>query len=220
MLSKVPASKVKKREVDTFDTRNTMKRLLFAILILANTTCPMETVKASSWSWKSIVSALTNTVREKPALIGVGAVALAAAAYGVYSFCKTKKPEMPRPNPQHLHPGQEYQPVTDTLNDISLDHQNEFKSFLMQLKKATESDLFRLECMLKEHMLGSVSFDCLHVWDMHKELAAALPFRTIKDYTVFVRGFSTAPLTTEKDVQQAYANVKSLQEAVEAFIKS
>jgi hypothetical protein len=197
-----------------------MKRLLFAILILANTTCPMETAKASSWSWKSIVSAFSNTVREKPALIGLGAVALAAAAYSVYSFCKTQKPEMERPRPQHLHSDQEYKPVTDTLSKISPDQQKQLKPFLQMLKKAAESDLFRLECMLKENMIGSVSFDCLYVWDMHKELAAALPLRTIKDYTVFVRGFSTEPLTTEKDVQQAYANVKSLQEAVEAFMKN
>jgi hypothetical protein len=197
-----------------------MKKTLLLFLVCATPALSMNRQVGLSWSWKSIVSALSNTVREKPALIGLGAVALAAAAYSVYSFCKTQKPEMERPRPQHLHSDQEYKPVTDTLSKISPDQQKQLKPFLQMLKKAAESDLFRLECMLKENMIGSVSFDCLHVWDMHKELAAALPLRTIKDYTVFVRGFSTEPLTTEKDVQQAYANVKSLQEAVEAFMKN
>ncbi len=197
-----------------------MRKVLLATLILANSTFPMETLKGSSWSWKSIVSTLNNSVREKPVLIGGGAVALAAIAYGAYSFYKSKKPKMERPRPHHLYPGTEYQPVTDTISTISPDLKEQLKPFLQMLKKAAENDLFRLECMLKDKMLGSVSFDCLYVWDMHKELAAALPMRTIKDYTVFVRGFATAPLTTEKDVQQAHANVKSFQEAVDAFIKN
>lgn len=199
-----------------------MKRILFFIftLALATPVIPMETAVAASWSWKSIVSSLTNTVREKPALIGVGAVALAAAAFGVYSFYKPKKPEMQRPRPHHLHPDEEYQPVTDTLKNISLNQQIKYRNFLQMLKKAAESDLRRLDCMLKGNMAGYFSFDCLFVWDMHKELAQALPLRTIKDYTVFVRGFTKTALTTEQDVQQAHANVKALQEAVEAFINN
>lgn len=198
-----------------------MKRMFLILsLLIALPAFPMQTAVASSWSWNSLVSSLTNMVREKPALFGLGAVALAASAFGVYNVCKAKKPEMQKPRPHHLYPDQEYQAVTDTLKNISPNQQIIYRKFLLMLQKAAESDLFRLECMLKENMIGSVSFDCLHVWDMHTELATALPLRTIKDYTIFVRGFSNTPLITNMAVQQAHANVKTLQEAVEAFMKN
>ena len=198
-----------------------MKRILLILsLLIAMPVFGMQTAHASVWSWSSLISRMTNAVSQKPALVGLGALAVAAATYGIYSFYK-KQPQVqlqaPRPKLELLYLGQDYKPAQETLKNISPHLQKNYKDFLVLLKKATESDLKRFDAMVEKNMIGAVSFDCLHVWDMSPDIAQQAPLRTIKDYVHFVKVFAKDQLL-EKDMRQAQANLKSLQEAVERFL--
>lgn len=198
-----------------------MKRI-FLILsaLIALPVSSLQPAIASSWSWKNLASTVNSALGQKTVLIGLGAAALAGVVgYNAYRANETNKPKLPlqMPNPTIQSLYGMYIPALNFLQ-ITENQKKAFKTILLMLKKAAEMDMGRLSLMLSKNMHGSVSFDCLHVWNAHQELAQTLPL--IQQYTFNIKQFSDVALTTQQDVQHAYAHVKSLHRAVEKLIQN
>ena len=179
-------------------------------------------IMGAPWSWKNFISNSTTSIitniHERPALWVAGTAAAVAATFGLYSYFKTNKqrPIINIPS-ANLAPISE-QNKQDANKPVLSNKRLELKDFLTMLRNAAERDLFRLDCILKENMTGSIDFDCVAIWEKYPEFAAKL--QAIEHSIGFVRGFNKSPLTTKKDVLQTHANLRAFQKEVEIGLQS
>ncbi|CAN5132946.1 hypothetical protein BH09DEP1_BH09DEP1_4810 [soil metagenome] len=205
-----------------------MKKILLLALALTSPIVSMDTPVAHQWSWKGLVSNLTDTASVKPQWLGLGAAGLAVAAYGVYHLCKTKAQ---KPNLQKVTVHATYEPLLSPVMYAFANHKKKLISYASMLKKSIERDLHRLETMMKDNTVGDIAFDCVSVWNMHTELSNQLPltvtriYNRINRFSLFtfshpnIESLKYIPLFTQRDVKQVHQDLKSLHRELEEWMK-
>lgn len=89
------------------------------------------------------------------------------------------------------------------------------KQFLVELQKAVEADLFRVECLMSERkpITGLESFKQVTSTNHVAELHAGL--KKVKDAFLFVAGFEVNPPQTMNEMHRLHNNLKLMQQSIQ-----
>lgn len=86
------------------------------------------------------------------------------------------------------------------------------QKFLNMLTKAIESDIFRLDCALREKMAAHMKFDVVHVWE-NATANADEHYSELYNHVRVVKNFETY-LRYEKDVLKAKEVLTNFRDAI------
>lgn len=111
-----------------------MNKKFFLVLLIC-----FNTTMPALWSWESIKEQLSKSAAQ----VTTGIVALAGISAGIYAYVAKYKNIQEQP----------------TLSEPTGE-----QKFLAMLSKAIESDIFRLDCALRNQQAFEVKYDALHVW--------------------------------------------------------